>query len=54
LLGGSQGSIGLLLQSRKECIVGHSLARDQGLNLAQPTICPSQMNTHLKLWREGH
>jgi hypothetical protein len=44
--------IGLLLQSRKERIVGYALARNQGLNLAQPTICPSQMNAHLKLWRK--
>jgi hypothetical protein len=32
--------IGLLLQSRKERIVGHVLSRDQGLDLVQPTICP--------------
>jgi hypothetical protein len=41
LLGGGQGLMGLLLQSREELIVGHTLACYQGLDLAQPTICPS-------------
>jgi hypothetical protein len=46
--------IGLPLQSRKKRIVGHALARYQGLKLAQPTIRPSQVNTRPKLWREGY
>jgi hypothetical protein len=54
LLGGSHSLIGLLLQSHKELIVGYTLARYQSLNLAQPTICPSQMDSRLKLWRESY